>query len=1149
MSDKKIYINRDDIYTGSDDPNGSVRAKFKGQLYIDSQNRYYIAQEAGTTVWHYLLTSVDKIDINQILNTLNTKIDSVDTSITDDDKTMLNFYANTELVTSVPLEVGSANAFDGITTKTDSNGNKIIEFSSKGEVVHTVNLGRIDDKFDGALISTNEAESEYYLELLSGDTTKVKLQLPATGGGGGGGTLLPTLTSDFPETSIGSTEDTFTIEYFFTSPNIGKGTAYYMIDQEETTEAVRQGSNKITVGPFSKGEHTVKISVTDVAGLFSNQLTFKIISGGLEITSSYDDSLDLELNNEVVIDYFISALDPDQTYNLDLTFDGVTETIENVELGQHYWELGQLDKGVHTASLKAYSSKLTSNILEFSLVVTDTTSLYVSTTFKDKQITVGKVPVIDYRISMKDMKKFNVFFYIDSEEVMQAEANLGTNFWSVGELAIGPHTLAIRAETLDGMIESNTLQIPLEVVAFDYVPFEVIEDGLVFNFDGRDNNNSSKERDVWKDRGPNNVSCNLHNFNYTANGWQGETLKFNGDAYAEINYQPFSTSLNNGMTLEIKYKAENIGDLDARVIDCALQKTPFTGLYIDTQQAMFNSALKSIQVYTPERRYNTISFVIDRKQKLMCIYANAILTKVAWIASNESFSMGKSIFLGGRTDDTFVTQYIGATEVEIGKLNTDATLDSTATKYATTTNVIEGTGSFTLTCNNDTTLIDSIHFFNGDRYIDKMENINAKETTFDVPSTASSMKVTFKRTEDVVIYVSNINATLRKSDEDILNASNCEIQTVRMYNRALAQDEIVHNYIADEHDSDEQMALRHLNYDTDGMPTMYFYGDMSAVSKDNRVQIRIRYIDPADPSKSFDKNNCKVQWQGTSTLAYSVKNFKIRLFDENDPTLKKKEYRKIKDTWLPETVFTLKADYMESSKQNNTGMCRFYGDGYFNEPNPSQAMHPLIRNNIDGFPMLLYINGRLEGVYNFNLDKGAVTLGYEQWLRTDKTIEEDPNSREIVAADYEGYNKKKHIKINKLLLSDDATDSMDKLYVVDRTVQIGDRITPNNKVMSYEVSANSDVGAGAFATTDWNSISSEFEIRYHPFEDDVINEDETLKEGCHPELVELVTWVNQASDEEFKAHFEEHFNKEYMIKYFLAVYTFGMVDNFGFWLK
>ena len=1139
MNDKKIYINRDDIYTGTADPNGVIKAKFKGQLYIDNQNKYYFAEDKDSTVWHYLLTSVNKVDLEQVMNTIKSKIDSVILSENDEGKPVLNFYSNNEIIVSVPI--GNVNAFDGITTVTDEYGNKIINFSSNNTVVHTINLGRLDDKFDGALISTNESESEYYLELLSGDTTKVKLQLPATGGGGG--SLLPNLTSDFPLTSIGSIEDTFTIEYFFTSPNIGKGTVTYMIDQDETSETIRQGSNKITVGPFEKGEHTVKISVVDVAGLFSNQLTFKIISGGLELTTTYDDSNDLELDNEVVIDYFLSALDPDQIYNLDLTFDGVTSTIENVELGQHYWELGQLDKGVHTAVIKAYNNKLTSNVLEFSLVVTDTTSLYLSTTFKDKQITVGKIPVIDYRISMKDMKKFNVFFTIDDVQVMEAEANLGTNFWSVGELDIGPHVLEIRAETLDGMIESNTLQIPLEVVAFDYVPFEVIEDGIVFNFDGRDNNNSNKERDVWKDRSSNNVLCNLHNFNFTTNGWQGETLKFNGDAYAEINYHPFSGALNNGMTLEIKYKTENIGDLDARVIDCALQKTPFTGLYIDTQQAIFNSALKSIQVYTPERRYNTISFVVDKTKKLMCIYSNAILTKVAWIANNESFDMNKSIFLGGRTDDTFTTKYIKSTDVEIGALNTVGAIDNSFTKYATTTSTIDGTGSFTITCNNDATLIDSIHFFNGERYIDKMENINSNEMTFSVPSTAYSMKITFKRTDDADINVNNINATLRKSDEDILNSAFCEIQTVRMYNRALSQEEIVHNYIADEHDPDKQMELRHLNYDTDGMPAMYFYGDMSAVSKNNRVQIRIRYIDPEDPSKSFDKNNCQVQWQGTSTLAYSVKNFKIRLFDENDPKLKTKEYRKIKDTWLPETVFTLKADYMESSKQNNTGMCRFYGDGYFNDLNPSQAMHPLIRNNIDGFPMLLYINGRLEGVYNFNLDKGAVTLGFEQWLRTDD--ESDPNSRVIVAADYPEYNKKEHIKINKLLLSDDATDSLDKLYVVDRTVQIGDRITPNNKVMSYEVAANSDVGAGAFATTDWESIKSEFEIRYHPFEDDVINEDETLKEGCHPELLELITWVNQSSDEEFRAEFENHFNKEYMIKYFLAVYTFGMVDNFG----
>ena len=55
-------------------------------------------------------------------------------------------------------------------------------------------------------------------------------------------------------------------------------------------------------------------------------MTFKIISGGLELTTTYDDSNDLELDNEVVIDYFLSALDPDQIYNLDLTFDDPVTT-------------------------------------------------------------------------------------------------------------------------------------------------------------------------------------------------------------------------------------------------------------------------------------------------------------------------------------------------------------------------------------------------------------------------------------------------------------------------------------------------------------------------------------------------------------------------------------------------------------------------------------------------------------------------------------------------------------------------------------------------------------------------------------------------------------------------------------------------------
>lgn len=1160
MNDRKIYINRDDILIGTGNPNGKIVSKFKGQPYMDEYNDIYYALEANESVWSLILSSTEGIDFDELKRLIDTKLDNVKIEKNIAGEEVLQFFSNDKLIVEVPL--GNPDAFDGIEAVNDDDNNKVLKFLSKGEIKHTVNLGPIDNKFDGATITTNEEESEYYLELMSGEETKVKLHLPA-GGGGGGGTLLPTITSDFPEITMGSIDDVYTINYYFTSPNIGKGTAYYNVDNEETTEVVRQGDNKFIVGPLEKGEHTVRISVKDVAGAFSNQLTFKIISGGLEVTSTYDDSSDLELDDYVIIDYNISSIDPDQTYHCVLTLDGTETLLEDIELGSHKWDIGTLNKGVHKASIRAYSAKLESNVLEFSLVVTDTTSLYISTTFKDTQMEVGKVPVIDYRISMKDMKKFNVHFFIDDQKVMEAEANLGTNFWSVGELAIGQHNLAIKAYTLDGTIESNTLQIPLEIVAFNYTPLEIIQEGLVFNFDGRDNNNASTEKNIWKDRTKNNVECRLHNFNYTGNGWQGESLKFNGDAYAEINYKPFADSLKNGLTLEIKYKVENIGDLSARVIDCALQQTPFTGCYIDTQQAVFNSALKSIAVNAPENMFNNITFVVDRDKGLMSIYANGVLTKVAWITANESFNLDKSIILGGRTDDSFSTKYLSSSNVQVGNINELGDIEVANNKYLVTKELINGAGSFTIETTNGITVIDSIHFYNAERYIDSMNNINTKEYTVDIPATATGMRIVFKKEDGSDLTISNMAGLVRKSDDDILNSSSCEIQTVRLYNRTLSHDEVVNNFIADVHDPDSQMDLRHLNYDTDGMPSMYFYGDTTGMSKDDRVQLRIRYIDPKDPSKSFDKNNCKVQWQGTSSLAYAVKNYKIRLFDEDN--IKTKAYLKIKDDWFPETVFTLKADYMESSHQNNTGMCRFYSD-YYDELNPSQQMQPKVRNQIDGFPMLLYINGRLEGIYNFNLDKGAITLGFEQYLDANEYFNSNgeydeyiagggllelndwlikQGAKEVVEPTFEEYNKKKHIKINSLALSDDLTDSMDKLKVAPVGTAVGDLLYENPHVMSYEIAANSDLGAGAFASTEWSSIASEFEIRFHPDEDNVINEDETLKEGCHPELVRLIEWVKNTDDETFKAEFDQYWNFDYVCKYFLAVFTFGMVDNMG----
>ena len=105
MSNRKVYVSSEDILTGGSDPNNRVTAKFKGQPYVDSSNNYYIAEEAGSKVWHYLLTSVDKLTTEQLLKMINTKIDSVDLSTNDEGIPVINFYSNNELITYLSLNI------------------------------------------------------------------------------------------------------------------------------------------------------------------------------------------------------------------------------------------------------------------------------------------------------------------------------------------------------------------------------------------------------------------------------------------------------------------------------------------------------------------------------------------------------------------------------------------------------------------------------------------------------------------------------------------------------------------------------------------------------------------------------------------------------------------------------------------------------------------------------------------------------------------------------------------------------------------------------------------------------------------------------------------------------------------------------------
>ena len=234
------------------------------------------------------------------------------------------------------------------------------------------------------------------------------------------------------------------------------------------------------------------------------------------------------------------------------------------------------------------------------------------------------------------------------------------------------------------------------------------------------------------------------------------------------------------------------------------------------------------------------------------------------------------------------------------------------------------------------------------------------------------------------------------------------------------------------------------------------------MTKENKVPLRIKYIsgNADEYGASFDLENCQVGWQGTSSLQYAVKNYKIKL---KNPDGSKYKYSPFKNGILEDT-FCLKADYMESSHANNTGMAKFINDELYDTKVPPQQTNSNVRTAINGFPIQLYIakdsasTPVYMGVFNFNLDKGC-----------------------------------------------------NKSFGLDNEV-IG-----QENCMSFEVSSNSDTSAGAFKNDTDESLRTDFELRY-PDEDDCTSEQITEKYNV---LKRLVTWVKNADETTFKNELEQ----------------------------
>ena len=236
-----------------------------------------------------------------------------------------------------------------------------------------------------------------------------------------------------------------------------------------------------------------------------------------------------------------------------------------------------------------------------------------------------------------------------------------------------------------------------------------------------------------------------------------------------------------------------------------------------------------------------------------------------------------------------------------------------------------------------------------------------------------------------------------------------QIKEIRVYEVALTTEEILNNFISTKTRKADQKELVEFQKGNT-LPTLTIYCDFSGLGKDDKKPCNIVYNspDPALYGESFtlEHKTSLLQYQGTSSMAYPIKNYRLNLRDKDG---KKWKYNPFPGG-QPEARFTLKADFMSSGHWQNTGLAKWISDNLYNyNPNDEKSMNPMKwydlqngvpmsahRETIYGFPCrLILVNdgttplneGQYEptpgntkdmGVFNFNNDKDNTdTLGFD----------------------------------------------------------------------------------------------------------------------------------------------------------------------------
>lgn len=151
------------------------------------------------------------------------------------------------------------------------------------------------------------------------------------------------------------------------------------------------------------------------------------------------------------------------------------------------------------------------------------------------------------------------------------------------------------------------------------------------------------------------------------------------------------------------------------------------------------------------------------------------------------------------------------------------------------------------------------------------------------------------------------------------------------------------------------------------LPQLYLDGNLEGLSKTSQCVMQAKYVDAQTQLDAY----ATIKYQGHTAMHYDKKNFTIKFF--KDETTNQK-YKFSLNGWDAANKYCLKANYIDYSSTRNIVSSNIWSDVVASRQGLDANVAELeFSGGIDGYPFALFINGKYQGLYTFNIPKDEDT--------------------------------------------------------------------------------------------------------------------------------------------------------------------------------